>query len=129
MKKKYTSLLLALTVLGLFSPMIAKSDMLGGWEEGKGTFSYNAMHFRATPHHTGRADIKKSGGNTYKRAHGWTTWPGTKHYTVARLEDWGKVNGTSGRVWGVGGTEAVSPWKAFTKELGSPGIAKTYYGR
>ncbi|MFK4965783.1 hypothetical protein [Lactococcus garvieae] len=87
------------------------------------------MNMRANPRHAGRAETTKAGGNSYKRARGWTTWPRTRHYTVARLEDWGRINGTSGRVWGVGGTEANSPWRAFTRDNGSPGTAKTYYGR
>ncbi len=134
MKKKNALLFLALIALGLFSPMIAKSDILGGWEEDKGSFisnsfSSNTMNMRANPRHAGRAETTKAGGNSYKRARGWTTWPRTRHYTVARLEDLGRINGTSGRVWGVGGTEAISPWRAFTRDNGSPGTAKTYYGR
>lgn len=106
MKKKNALLFLALIALGLFSPMIAKSDILGGWEEDKGSFisnsfSSNTMNMRANPRHAGRAETTKAGGNSYKRARGWTTWPRTRHYTVAHLEDWGRINGTSGRVWGV----------------------------
>lgn len=69
-------------------------------------------------------------GTTNKRAHGWTTWAGVRHYTHARMEKsgGGTVYTSSGRQWGTSGTEAISPWRAFkpNQDLGS---ARTYYGR
>lgn len=106
-------------------------SVVGGWSENEGMYVnnlYGNLMLRSSPHHTGKAETKTINGTGHKRAHGWTTWPGIKHYTTARLEQGSYVNGTSGRVWGTGGTEAASPWKPYTKS-GDPGSARTYYGR
>lgn len=129
-KNKIYGLLLSLAVVAIATPIIVKADVMGGWSEENGTVSssFARMSARATVRHTGRAEEKTISGTGYKRAHGWTTWSKVKHYTTAQLETGGRVNGTSGRIWGTGGTEAVSPYKPYTKN-GSPGSARTYYGR
>ena len=106
----------------------------GGWSEVDGSFTGTANGLLASPNHRGASESKVIGGTTNKRAHGWTTWAGTYHYTTARLEHYWPASGviaTSGRKWGTGGTEAASPWKAFNPNAPSNGngIAKTYYGR
>lgn len=122
------------TTLGLGK--VANAEELGGWSEDSGSYTTEItipneqMMIRAVKH-TGKAEEKSISGTTHKRAHGWTTWSGVYHYTTAQLERYwpgSGVNGTSGRVWGKNGTEAISPYKPYTKDS-SPGAAKTYYGK
>jgi hypothetical protein len=115
------------------------SDALGGWIENAGAFAVSHAEAsksaaRATVNHRGKAELKTIGGTTNKRAHGWTTWAGTKHYTTAQLEKTWPSSGvitSSGRKWGTGGTEAVSAYRAFNPNQTSDGYgqARTYYGR
>ncbi|MGF7486161.1 hypothetical protein [Lactococcus lactis] len=151
-KKVIISSIFALTALLTVTPVIVSAEtssskssakltevndittsnsIVGGWSEDEGMYVnnlYGNLMLRSSPHHTGQAETKTINGTGHKRAHGWTTWPGIKHYTTARLEQGSYVNGTSGRVWGTGGTEAASPWKPYTTS-GDPGRARTYYGR
>lgn len=114
---------------------VANAEVVGGWSEESGSYTETTipnfgMMTRAAVRHTGKAEEKNISGTTHKRAHGWTTWSGVYHYTTARLEHYwpgSGVNGTSGRIWGRNGTEAISPYKPYTRDS-SPGAAKTYYG-
>lgn len=109
------------------------TGVVGGWSEGQGASSAGVGVF-ATVNHVGKAETKTISGTSNKRAHGWTTWAGTRHYTTAQLEHYWPNSGviaTSGRKYGTGGTEAVSPWRAFNPNASSSGFgqARTYYGR
>jgi hypothetical protein len=116
-------------------------SVLGGWAESTGSFVSGSsltgaptIGTFATPNHRGASESKTISGTSNKRAHGWTTWAGTKHYTTAQLEHYWPASGviaSSGRKWGVGGTEAISPWKAFNPNATSNGNGqpRTYYGR
>ena len=112
----------------------------GGWIEGEGYYTtqsdqISTLAATATPMHTGQSEETVINGTTHKRAHGWTTWSGVYHYTTAQMEHNGLFcNGTvittSGRVWGMNGTEAISPWAGFDSDAccGHLGQARTYYG-
>ena len=156
--KKITSTIVAIALAAsgaiLTTPAASAAD-IGGWSEGSGAFYQPqalttvaadpivaqtfaartlAAAAAATPRHTGKAETKVINGTTHKRAHGWTTWAGTYHYTTARLEHTWPNSGviaTSGRKWGTGGTEAVTGWVAFNPNLPSSGhgSARTYYGK
>jgi hypothetical protein len=116
-----------------------KASAEGGWSENEGSVVSplaisGAGLSRATVKHVGKAELKTISGTTNKRAHGWTTWAGTRHYTTARLEKTWPSSGvitSSGRKWGTGGTEAVSAYRAFNPNQTSDGYgqARTYYGR
>lgn len=119
------------------STQITNSDeanAVGGWSEEDGYFINPYAYSKAlegattyaTPKHTGQAEERTYNGTSQKRAHGWTTWVGTYHYTRARMEDWGAILTDSGRQWGTGGTEAISPWWSFNGD--TLGSARTYYG-
>lgn len=115
------------------SAAAAESRVEGGWSETQGTTS-TGIGVLATVNHVGKAETKTISGTSLKRAHGWTTWAGTRHYTTAQLEHYWPASGviaTSGRKYGTGGTEAISPWKAFNPNATSSGFgqARTYYGR
>lgn len=146
MKKRTTSAMAA--ALGIISAVVLvapanaaqrgelPSTETGGWsEDGSVIGGVNgAVGPFANPSHRGAAEEKVISGTSNKRAHGWTTWSGTQHYTTAQLEHYWPNSGviaTSGRKYGTGGTEAISPWKAFNPNATSNGngIAKTYYGR
>ncbi len=109
----------------------------GGWSEDGGTFSSQQIEVASmatqtsSPKHTGKAEEKVINGTSHKRAHGWTTWVGVKHYTRARLETGKTVITDSGRKWGTGGTEAVTKYVAFNPNAAGSGFgkAKTYYGK
>lgn len=114
----------------------------GGWREDGGYFTSPtpstssdrvASAARGSVNHRGKAEEKIIRGTTHKRSHGWTTWKGVRHYTPARLEHYhgGGVIISSGRQWGVNGTEAVTKWRAFNPHAKSNGYgtARTYYGR
>lgn len=109
------------------------AETMGGWSEARAEANVGAGVF-ATVKHVGKAESRTISGTTNKRAHGGTTWAGTRHYTTAQLEHYWPHSGviaTSGRKYGTGGTEAVSPWKAFNPNAPSNGNgqARTYYGR
>lgn len=119
----------------------ATENEIGGWSETSGYFAEDSganentgivlAKKKSTVKHTGKCEKKNIKGTDNKRAHGWTTWVGVKHYTVARIEHnfpYSGVIKTSGRIWGKNGTEAISPWNPF-KPNDDWGIAKTYYGR
>lgn len=119
------------------STSIEDNSIAGGWSEDEGLYINldfsGALARSSTVKHTGKAETKTINGTGHKRAHGWTTWQGVKHYTTAQLEinnlfQKKTINGTSGRKWGYSGTEAVSPWKPYSK-FGDPGQARTYYGK
>lgn len=133
-----TACILALGSLVLASPAIANTgSVFGGWSEDGGYYSLAATTRASTPVHTGRAEnSENAAGTSIKRAHGWTTWAGVYHYTRARLEHTCIFQGgtpivDSGRVWGLNGTEAISPWATFNPNAccGNLGTAKTYYGK
>lgn len=116
----------------------SEANAIGGWDEENGYFTNpeayaNAIDDISTyaspsdPHHTGRSEKRTYNGSTQKRAHGWTSWANTYHYTRARMEDWSLgVLTDSGRQWGTSNTEAISPWWTFKDEI--LGNARTYYG-
>lgn len=112
----------------------AESNALGGWNEENGYYrnpqafskAMGKLSTYSTPKHTGKAEQQNYNGTTRKRAHGWTTWVGTYHYTRARMEDGGIVLTDSKRQWGQDGTEAISPWWSF--DGNTLGTARTYYG-
>jgi hypothetical protein len=61
-----------------------------------------------------------------------TTRATVSHYTTAQLERGnGAVITSSGRKWGVSGTEAISAYRPFSPNAADSGWghAKTYYGR
>ncbi|OEI67886.1 hypothetical protein [Curtobacterium sp. ER1/6] len=125
-------------VIGVAPADAAERGILGGWSERDGTIGQGrplvGEDLRAGPNHRGTAESTTIGGTSHKRAHGWTTWAGVRHYTTAQLEHYWPASGviaTSGRKYGTGGTEAVSPWKAFNPNAPSNGNgqARTYYGR
>lgn len=142
MKKTKLSLIAATVLSGaLMVPAgAANAADLGGWDESQGSFTSEpstvndsgaaaSSLVRGAVNHRGKSEQKAIHGTTNKRAHGWTTWTNVYHYTTARMESYGgKVYNTSGRRWGKSGTEAISPWRAFSpsSDLGS---ARTYYGR
>jgi hypothetical protein len=111
----------------------------GGWSERSDTTvttTEGPARFdettRATVSHRGAAETKVINGTSNKRAHGWTTWAGVNHYTTAQLERGnGAVITSSGRKWGVSGTEAISAYRPFSPNAADSGWghAKTYYGR
>lgn len=114
----------------------------GGWSEEGGYFyessqaqqGGSSVSLLSTPQHTGKADTKVIDGTTNKRSHGWTTWVGVRHYTLARLEHNGLFCSgiiASKRNTGVGGTEAKTVWKPFNPNACCDGFggARTYYGR
>lgn len=78
--------------------------------------------------HRGAAEEKVVNGTTHKRAKGWTTWVGVRHYTTARMESGRTVLTSSGRQWGTSGTQATSPWFVANHTYGK-GSARSYYGR
>ena len=112
------------------------STVVGGWDEDTGYFvnadAYNkAMEkrglLRSDPVHEGERQRKDQSGNTYFRAHGWTSWPGVYHYTRARMETYGgSILTDSGRKWGTSETQATSPWYKFDPDVSDR--ARTYYG-
>lgn len=134
--------------LGFLSPHASaeSGQDVGGWDEVAGSFAVNQNSAGSSgliapmasgANHRGEAETKTINGTTNKRAKGWTTWVGQYHYTRARMEsdaafgsNKGKIWTDSGRQWGTNGTSAVSPWKAFNPDNpGTPGKARTYYGR
>lgn len=140
----------SLVVVGLalsqaLFPAVAHADGGGG-----GGWSDEGGYFLGTPDapetgfgagqakHTGKSEEGHDGrGTTIKRAHGWTTWTGVKHYTQARMFKTGwrgadrkHLSTDSGQRWGKDGTEAISPWSPFNPDIGgTPGSAVTNYGR
>ncbi|AEJ24704.1 hypothetical protein HKO46_08630 [Streptococcus equi subsp. zooepidemicus] len=127
--------------MALVGQGVIRAADYGGWSEETGYYTsvkaFNASHqavgshtpkaLLGVPRHTGR----KEQSNLLLRAHGWTTWVGVRHYTRARMTSYLSENNVytdSGRVWGVGGTEAISPWyNTLHPENGA--MARTYYGR
>lgn len=123
-----------------------EEGVYGGWDEDSGYFetiseyqnelngnpSMSKISTKSSPGHTGKRERKDQYGNTYSRAHGWTTWIGEYHYTRARMEDPGIIFDDviltdSGRKWGWDGTEAISPWWKFNPHVSDK--ARTYYGK
>jgi hypothetical protein len=140
-KRKILALLLTgnLLVPVLAAPAFGTDNSVcGGWDEKTGYFEsvkdYNeslkkngSISILSTPQHTGCREDYTESGQTYFRAHGWTTWVGVYHYTRARMEtDFGGILTDSGRQWGSDGTEAISPWWAFDPDFDDH--ARTYYG-
>ena len=114
---------------------VSSAAELGGWDENTGSFSTSsspeAARKSAAPaavNHRGAAEERVVNGTTNKRAKGWTTWVGVRHYTTARMESGSTVLTTSGRKWGTSGTQATSPWFVANRTHGK-GAAKSYYGR
>jgi len=138
MKKKIvTATTAALLTAALLVPAVpASATDRGGWDEETGTFTTSAggndegSSSARILNHRGTGETTSIGGTTHKRAHGWTTWTGVRHYTTARMENYSGsvVYNSSGRRYGTNGTEAISPWRAATPNTG-PGSARTYYGR
>lgn len=136
MKRFTTSAATAAVLIGvMLAPAgAANAADLGGWSEDTGVSSALstevATRSASQLKHTGKSEKKSINGTTHKRALGWTTWVGVRHYTTAQMEQsgGGKVYTTSGRQWGTNGTHAVSPWRAFSRISGL-GSARTYYGR
>ncbi|MBW4828518.1 MAG: hypothetical protein KZY61_11145 [Clostridiaceae bacterium] len=138
MKKKVISGLLVLFIGISISGNIALANEGGGWSEDTGYYTENtnlnsysvrsARSTRSTPKHTGKRERKEIKGTTHFRAHGWTTWVGVRHYTRAQMQDRkGRMLTDSGRKWGTNGTEAVSPYLAFSPYRSDKAI--TRYGR
>lgn len=116
------------------------STVQGGWEEKTGAFFEQGDYLipeipafrltRSNPIHHGWRENRFQKNGLESRAVGSTTWPGVYHYTRAQMVEWrglGRVTSDSGRVWGMGGTQAYSGW-VFEGELATH-IAKTFYGR
>ncbi|PPF41876.1 hypothetical protein C5B85_18315 [Pseudoclavibacter sp. AY1F1] len=106
-----------------------------GWSEVDGNVASSSVEpgaRAAQVNHRGTAEQKSINGTTNKRSHGWTTWSGVYHYTRAQLKSGSSINADSNRVYGRGGTEAVTAWKPFRVvggDLVSPGTAYTFYGQ
>lgn len=147
MKRKF----LALSLLSVIfvSNTMSSFAFSGGWNEESGYFktprSYEQNLTKTTnfsaytknlkaassPKHTGKKETSIISGTSNERAHGWTTWVGVRHYTRAMVTAWSDENDIftdSSRVWGVDGTEAISPWYASNPESGTS-KARTYYGK
>jgi hypothetical protein len=133
-----------LVAVGILVPTATShASDLGGWNEGSGSSESHesgvvsssastGLMGAGTPNHRGKVETKVIKGTTNKRAHGWTTWTGVKHYTTAQLERGnGAVITSSGRKWGVNGTEAISDYRAINPKAADSGWghAKTYYGK
>ncbi|WP_051197065.1 hypothetical protein [Jonesia quinghaiensis] len=146
---RFSSKIVTTTVLAAImaiSPISAFASTdpgnLGGWSEDDGYFAnqqpsggISPLAATGTPRHTGKAEGKVINGTSHKRAHGWTTWKGVRHYTRAQLTGYwpnaDRIIADSGRVWGRDGTEAVTKWVAFNPndpDSGN-GKAKTFYGK
>lgn len=132
----------ALVAVGVLVPATtSNASDLGGWDERSGVLAVDGSTGAvgtasvvpvATVNHRGASETKVISGTSNKRAHGWTTWSGVRHYTTAQLERGsGAVITSSGRKWGTSGTEAVSAYKAFKPNAADNGWghAKTYYGK
>lgn len=136
MKRKFKVLtvLSILTVLGLSQIGSIKAAEIGYWDETDGysiTENLNNSKVRSKPKHTGKSETKGFGGTDHKRAIGKTVWTGVYHYTRARMVEKILVFETStltdsGRKWGTGTTQAISPWWAFTPDVYAQ--ARTNYG-
>lgn len=121
---------------------VTDKSVVGGWDEDTGYFANvdaysqqfainNEMTLAdSEPQHTGKREKNDDLSTTRVRAHGWTTWTGVYHYTRARMEDHAgggvRVLTDSDRVWGMDGTEAISPWWYFDPNVSDK--ARTYYG-
>lgn len=126
MKKILCLTLASLTVATAIFPVV--TNAIGGWDEIEGNFSTEILLDRK-PKHQGHRETSVINGNSAYRARGWTTWSKVYHYTTARMERYGgTVLTTSGRKYGTGYSEAVSPWYRITHAEDSA-IARTYYGR
>jgi hypothetical protein len=131
MKKKKMSIAVAAVALPAGA---ASAADLGGWDEDAGSFSTASrveafgVAPRAQVNHRGAAEERVVNGTTNKRAKGWTTWVGVRHYTTAQMESGSKVLTSSGRQWGRSGTQATSPWFVANHTYGK-GHAKSYYGK
>jgi len=117
------------------STTATSADVLGGWSEKEGDWTTDdSLTDLAIPNHRGISEYATINGTSHKRAHGWTTWAGTYHYTTAQLEHYWPASGvitTSGRRWNNNGSEAVTQYVAFNPNAASNGYgeAKTYYGK
>lgn len=107
---------------------------LGGWDENTGAFAHSStaqtdggFAVAAAPNHSGASEQKSINGTTHKRAKGWTTWVGVRHYTTAQMQHGNRVLTSSGRKWGTSGTQATSPWFKANTTIGK-GSARSYYG-
>ena len=137
MKKLRMSIAVAAMAIGAVAlpAGAASAAELGGWDESTGSFSTSAgpeaartSAALAAVNHRGAAEEKVVSGTTNKRAKGWTTWVGVRHYTTAQMESGSTVLTSSGRKWGTSGTQATSPWFVANHTYGK-GHAKSYYGR
>ncbi|KQR44192.1 hypothetical protein ASF82_11845 [Frigoribacterium sp. Leaf164] len=137
MKKMKMSIAVAALVVGAVAlpAGVAGAAELGGWDENTGWFSTSSgpeIGGRSAAvtavNHRGASEEKVVNGYTNKRAKGWTTWVGVRHYTTARMESGSTVLTSSGRQWGTSGTQATSPWFVANHTYGK-GSAKSYYGR
>ena len=136
MKKMKMSIAVAALAIGAiaFPASAVSAAELGGWDENTGSFttSSSSEDVRTSAsvkavNHRGEAEERVVSGTTNKRAKGWTTWVGVRHYTTAQMESGSTVLTTSGRKWGTSGTQATSPWFVANHTYGK-GSAKSYYG-
>lgn len=138
-----------LTVMTTSMSVSAHTDLsrenqtvLGGWSEESGRFSnssdstylgrtgFRSARKEGSPHHGGKRENRYGGIHRESRAVGWTSWPNVYHYTRAQMVSgfgFGEADGDSGRVWGMGGTEAYSQW-VHEGEIVTH-RAKTFFGR
>ncbi|MCY6957269.1 hypothetical protein [Clostridium brassicae] len=110
----------------------------GGWSESRGYYSnvgtrssrsVRSVRSSSPKSHTGKRLMKwmDNSGTAGFASYGETIWPNTKHYTTARMENsHGAVRTTSGRKWGVGYTEATSPY--YVPRWLENIEARTYWG-
>lgn len=137
-KAKFLSMLVITSAIIISTATVTLAMDYGGWDETRGNYINKLMKAdsllsaavaASTPQHTGKRESKVINGTDNYRAHGWTTWVGMYHYTRARMEgDGSTVLTDSGRIWGLDGTEAISPWLAFNPNTYGVGYARTYYG-
>lgn len=134
-KFKMSLAIAAIAAGGLALPAATASAAdLGGWDETAGVFSNSesaqtagGASIAASVNHRGASEQKSINGTTHKRAKGWTTWVGVRHYTTAQMQHGSRVLTSSGRKWGTSGTQATSPWFKANTTVGK-GSARSYYG-
>lgn len=104
----------------------------GGWSEDTGYFTLRqdsgfSSLATSNPVHRATKDYTRRGSAVYERVIANTTWPGVYHYSRARYESaiTGSEAADSGRVWGLGTTQAISGWHPGDLDW----VAKTYYGK
>ena len=129
MKKALASFLVGVTVIGLgigtksVYASEATEGISGGWSESTGYYQNENISTKSNgisllaasspSSHKGKrlSRVYDNSGDIEVASYGETIWKDKYHYTTARTEDRkGNVNTTSGRQYGIGYTNATSPY-------------------